>query len=286
MNLIYMDNFIYMCKMYGGNRRLVQSGGGNISFKEKGKITIKSSGTVLADVDSEHGHVTLNINKCIEFYKSGIEQIPNSNPSIELFFHLFTKKYTIHLHPTDINKYMCSNKKLPFIEFPYISVEYKKPGLELAREIEKIYNGEPIIFLRQHGVIFTCDDINQLQDIVNATCDKFIFEGLTISEYCDVYRTLYQRDKCLNILDYVGKYIKINPLTPDIVVYLKDSNFFLQNDNMFIWAKSKYSCYLIGEVLDSYMQLKKSEKYLSEDDVKELLGWSKEKYRQNILSKK
>lgn len=291
-----MNEFLYLSKLYGGLSELVQAGGGNISVKnfKTNEMIIKSSGYNLSDITDKEGYTILNIQQLKDFvnltdYDLNNNIIKGGNPSIETFFHLFLKKYTVHLHPTLINIYMCSNKKLPNINSKYIVINYFKPGIELSNEIYAKYNGEKIIFLVNHGVIFTSDDITDLKELINDCYNCFktninlnIFEDLMsyeilINKYPNkfIYKIpqLYQNKFKTDIISY----------TPDIAVYLLNS--IIKYDNTYyIIGNSKYKCYQIFEVLLSYFTLDENNANinLTEKQISEVVTWDKEVYRQNI----
>ena len=83
-------------------------------------------------------------------------------PSIELSFHVFGDKYTLHLHPTVVNIFNCTKEGQEFIKqlcennenMSY--VDYCKPGIILTDKImEKRTMLNDITFLFNHGIIIT-----------------------------------------------------------------------------------------------------------------------------------
>jgi len=284
-----MDDFLYLSRLYGGLDELVQAGGGNISVKnyQKNEIIIKSSGYNLADVSDIDGYTilnTLNLNNFTNLVDNdlNVNIVKGGNPSIETFFHLFLKKYTVHLHPTLINIFMCSNMKMPTINEQYITIDYYKPGIELSNEIYKIYNKENVIFLKNHGVIFTSDSIGELKHTINNCYNCF----------CNNHNLLLSYEKLLNnhekkcIYKIPGIYqnkLKCNIIsyTPDIAIYLLNS--VVNHDGIYyIIGNSKYKCYQIFEVLLSYFTLSENNANigLTDSQISELISWDKEKYRQ------
>jgi len=79
--------------------------------------------------------------------------------------HSILKKYTIHLHPIQINQILISQKCDDFIKeyFPNsLLIEYDTPGINVCNKIMNVYNNEEIIFLKNHGIIITTDDYDTL----------------------------------------------------------------------------------------------------------------------------
>jgi rhamnose utilization protein RhaD (predicted bifunctional aldolase and dehydrogenase) len=80
--------------------------------------------------------------------------------------HSILKRYTIHLHPIQINQVLISQKCDEFnrrILFkPVYLIEYDTPGINVCNKIMNVYNNEEIIFLKNHGIIITTDDYDTL----------------------------------------------------------------------------------------------------------------------------
>lgn len=308
-----IEEFVYLCRYYGALDELVQAGGGNISVKdyENKILIIKSSGFNLSDIEINKGYCMLKLDMTLCNEETSLDKfiINDSKPSIETYFHIFLKKYTVHLHPTLINIYMCSDQEIPSLDHRYLLIDYYQPGFELSKIIHSMYSGENIIFLKNHGIIFTCDNYDDLIDIINSTYKKFVMHRI---EFIDLFMDLsdydYLKKKCHhNILFRIPENermslsqsdnLNIIPYTPDIVVYLgrtildaeKNENSIIcdhkiikYKNNYFISDRSKYKCYQILEVLRSYININRqitTNLKLSEKDVNKLLGWDKEIYR-------
>jgi len=149
----------------------VQGPGGNISVKinDNQFMLIKSSGQLLGNVCSKtgNGFCLTNTETCKKIYGDGV-------PSMETPFHSFMKKYTVHIHFTLTNIFLCSahnsmeeilNKNGRF-RYPYKIIEYVPPGSILSRTIRENYNNDTnIYFLRNHGVIITGETVNEILEI-------------------------------------------------------------------------------------------------------------------------
>lgn len=291
-----MEEFLYLNRLYGSLNELVQAGGGNISVKnDKNEMIIKSSGYAFSDITKDSGYTILKLINFNDLLKSNNYDLTNliingTTPSIETYFHLFLKKYTIHLHPTLINIYMCSNKELPRLNESFIIIDYFKPGIELSKEIYNKYNNENIIFLKNHGIIFTSDNIDNLKTSINNCYSEFIKitkkYNFTNLESFEKLLLKYPDKSLLKISTYYQQKINIKnmiPYTPDIIVYLNNSLIEYEND-IYIVANSKIKCYQILEIIKSYVILVEScsNTVLSKQQIDDLLLWDKEKFRTNI----
>lgn len=290
-----MEDFIYLCRMLGGLSELVQYGGGNISVKYNNQLLIKSSGYALADVSKDIGYSILDLEKIknIDFLSNDEPDLKkylmnNLNPSIETYFHIFLKKYVVHLHPTLINLELCK------ANINIKAINYIKPGYDLAREIYKHYNKDNIIYLKNHGVIFTADTLEELKKIMIETYNSFRKNNLflDLKNYIDLYDTICENNEILYKLPYelqtYSEIKSIEPYTPDIIVYLgtninQENSIIHIHDNIYIKADSKYKCYKILEVLETYYYLYKNNSIsINSEETKSIQNWDKEIYRKNI----
>ena len=174
----YIKKTIELHNHFGKNDNYVQGAGGNISIKQDDIIHIKKSGKHFRDIKDENDVISCNISKedirgVLEIYnKQNLENQYNAliqekisgkdRPSIELSFHVFGDKYTLHLHPTIINIFTCTEegqeiiKKLCEDNDNMSYVDYCKPGIILTDKImeERSILNE-ITFLFNHGIIIT-----------------------------------------------------------------------------------------------------------------------------------
>ena len=169
---------------YCGERfDLVQAGGGNTSVKIDKLMFIKASGYNLTNIDTFNGYVAvdnemllsdINNNSIKEVAK--YNYIGNKRGSIETFMHSILKKYTIHLHPIQINRVLISSNAKDIIRKVYpnsLIIDYVTPGIKVCNEIKNMYNNENVIFLLNHGVIITSDAINKVYEIIEDVLIKF-----------------------------------------------------------------------------------------------------------------
>jgi ribulose-5-phosphate 4-epimerase/fuculose-1-phosphate aldolase len=174
----YIKKTIELHNYFGKNDNYVQGAGGNISIKEGDIIHIKKSGKHFRNIKDENDVISCNISKedirgILEIYnKQNLENEYNTliekkvsgkdRPSIELSFHVFGDKFTLHLHPTIINIFTCTEqgqeiiKKICKENNNMSFVDYCKPGIMLTDTImQKRSMLNEITFLFNHGIIIT-----------------------------------------------------------------------------------------------------------------------------------
>jgi rhamnose utilization protein RhaD (predicted bifunctional aldolase and dehydrogenase) len=282
-----MDDFLQLCRAFGQLEELVQAGGGNISVKISDELSIiKSSGISLADVRRDYGYTIINHKQVTS---SLIGKEPNimdfvvvgPKPSLETYFHSFMKKYVVHLHPTVMNTYLCS--KQPGM------VPYYKPGFILSQQVQSYYNGQPVLYLQNHGVIFTTDTMKEMYDLIHETYESFRRPGYVSlrqywklqEEWKDMYIYKVSKAETLAYLPILRKY-NIKNLTPDIALFLY-SVVMIEEDLIFIRGPTKRKCLDILEVLRCYCEsVEDTTTVLTELQTAEVLNWPDEKYRKNL----
>lgn len=208
-NLIHNEliEFKKISKYCGERFDLVQAGGGNTSVKINELMFIKASGYNLANIDVFNGFVTIN-NKILleDIYNYNVKDVTNYNfignkrGSIETFMHSILKKYTVHLHPIQINRVLISLNAKDIIRQIYpdsLVINYLTPGIKVCNEINKTYNNENVIFLLNHGVIITCDTINKVYEIIEDVLIKFE-RYLEFNVNFDKYKNVNKVSKLIN----------------------------------------------------------------------------------------
>lgn len=268
------DLYVKLAHKYGTNLDLFPSGGGNISIKDNNYIYIKKSGTAVVD----GLFVRCDMNDINE----------NEMPSIEIWFHLFMKKFTVHMHPKQLGKLLYDNSMMDDNETIYI--KYMNPGKELAEEIKKKYTNQSIIFLINHGIIFTSNSLDELHELIIKTLkiDGSIFQLQDITGKL-VWKSRFHLNK-----------EKLKYYIPDIPVYLgyevinineidiyKDKYqcypiLIEFNNQLFIIANNKKKFYDIEEMISFYLNNTNMNTTINYSDIKELMNWDKEKYRQEL----
>lgn len=176
-------NFEKISKFCGERFDLVQAGGGNTSFKINNWLFIKSSGISMCNINMNSGYVIINNTKLLEdINASNVKDVIDYNiigkkrGSIETFMHCILKKYTIHLHPIQVNRILISNNAFNIVKelFPEsLIIDYVTPGIKLCNEINLNYNNENLIFLLNHGLIITSDIYDEVFILLDDVMDKF-----------------------------------------------------------------------------------------------------------------
>ena len=233
----YIKKTIELHNHFGKNDNYVQGAGGNISIKEDDIIHIKKSGKHFRDIKDENDVISCNISKedirgVLGIYnKKNLENAYNTlieekisgkdKPSIELSFHVFGDKYTLHLHPTIINIFTCTEegqgiiKKLCEDNDNMSYIDYCKPGIILTdKMIEERDTLNEITFLFNHGIIIT------------GPSEEFIKKRYALIENRLEKEIIYEKYKQDNQLltqssDFKGFVIKNNFLKEKIVDLLK-----------------------------------------------------------------
>lgn len=190
-----IKEFVRLTRYAGMREDLVQAGGGNSSVKlEDGQMLIKSSGYQMSEITESNGYSKVNQNVIIDFFESatdgdittenekkiiGNSLIEGKKPSIEVFLHSITRKYTLHTHPTLVNVLTARKNGFQVLRelFPgALFVDYATPGIKLAKKYFDTMKKQEedtqldIIFLKNHGIIVAADDA----EIVIGTTDKVV----------------------------------------------------------------------------------------------------------------
>ena len=235
----FMEIYVELVKLkqlskFAGERfDLVQAGGGNSSVKVGEWMFIKASGVNMANVDIKNGYVPLNnkrllndINKNSTMDVTKYNVFGNKRASIETFMHATLKKYTLHLHPIQVNRLLITKEAKPIVTglFPEaLIIDYLTPGIKICNEIVSKYNGENLIFLINHGIIVTSDSFAEIFEIVNKV----------ITHFEKKQNMNYDKYKYTNILsNYINSQFDI-----DNVSYLSENrviaNYLLNNKHLF-----------------------------------------------------
>jgi FMN phosphatase YigB (HAD superfamily) len=313
---------------YCGERfDLVQAGGGNTSVKVDDLMFIKASGYNLTNIDEKNGYVVIN-NKLLlqDIYSNSIKEVVNYNllgnkrGSIETFMHSILKKYTIHLHPVQINRVLVSVNSKDIIKQIYpngLIINYLTPGIKVCNEIMDIYNNENVIFLLNHGIIITCDDINSVYEILGDILYHFeSYQKINYDKYKftnNISKTINSTFNIENISylcqdEIINRYLKNNTeifkekiTFPDCLIYCGVKILFglnniqeykelyreypkiiIENQCVYINSHSLTKCRDIEEVLKSNLLILDSnlqKNYLSNNEICFLNNWDAEKYR-------
>ena len=304
-----IDELIFLSKYFGQSNLNIQGPGGNISIKLDNIIFIKSSGAVLGNVSYNEGYCLANNKECIRLLENKKElELKNTKifgykiPSMETFFHAFMKKYTVHIHFTLSNIFFCSNKNIELDNFiyNYSIIEYIPPGLLLANEIYKKYDiNTDIYFLKNHGIIITGDNINDIIKLYeyiyeyfnNLLNNNFNNEINAFSINKEYY---FKKNKTIIVkhIEYPYKILqKIKYCFPDLAIFIEkigifnnledfsenidDFNIIILNNQIYLCAENISKIYYLIELIDKY-------KILSEYSYDNLNSINDVKYLQNM----
>ncbi len=179
-------NHLKTLSKYCGERfDLVQAGGGNSSVKVEDWLFIKASGYNLSAIELNKGYVVIDNAKLkkdisnkndTEMDITSYNVIGIKRGSIETFMHAILKKYTIHLHPIQLNRFLICKNARDICQSIYpdgLIIDYLTPGIKVCQAIKQIYNNEKVIFLINHGLIITCDSIDETYTLLEDVLNKF-----------------------------------------------------------------------------------------------------------------
>lgn len=316
---------------YCGERfDLTQAGGGNTSVKFNDLMFIKASGFHLTQVTEKSGFVSIK-NDILknDILKNTLKNITEYNfigslrGSIETYMHAILKKYTIHLHPIQVNKILISNQCEQFIKefFPNsLLIEYDTPGINVCKKIMNTYNDENIIFLKNHGIIITTDEyeniiptlesilevfeiklnldyskykyVNQISKYVNKNYENisYLCEDKIINQYLHEKKQLFKEKITFpDALIFCGVKVLFIDYLRDIEnyfdIYKEYPKIIVINDLVYIINISLQKCKDTEDVLKGNLMILDNDMektYLTNEEICYLNNWDAEKYRKTI----
>lgn len=313
-----LKDFVYLCNLFGSCIKRSQGAGGNISVKDSNHLYIKASGYRLTSVTPTKGYVICDIEKSFLSFKNNIEDLSsclvsssNDKPSMEAFFHLLPSKYIVHIHPTFFCKYLCSKDSRSIFtkeNFPSsLYISYKKPGIELAREIFSKYSNESVLFLENHGIILlenSMESIIHLYASLLEQLEKYINDNSNTSDI-RIENTLYQYTQQFAKPVYnlnTSLHTEFIAISPDHFLFLKEKPLFTTKENLssylvqsetpsilsvdsqiYCLGKTIEQCQNKEEYLRAYFDIENNSIELTHTDKNDLLICSKEKLRVDRL---
>ena len=201
--MIELKNFVEISKYAGERFDLVQAAGGNTSVKIKNsEMLIKASGFLLSDVAENNGYSKVDTKKIANILKNKtikneadkrkreflakelIEEATldkNNRPSIETLLHSTLYKYTLHTHPVAVNMIVIQKEWKEILASIFKNeniafVSYKTPGIDLALELDKVISTfatvPKILFLQNHGLIVTSDNVDDIERLTESVLSK------------------------------------------------------------------------------------------------------------------
>lgn len=328
-NNIYNELIILkkISKYCGERFDLVQAGGGNISIKVEDLMFIKSSGYNLSTIDENNGYVVID-NKILlkDIQNYSVKEVTNYNfignkrASIETYMHSILKKYTVHLHPIQINKVLIATDAISIIKEIYpksLIIEYLTPGIKVCNKIKEIYNDENVIFLINHGIIITSNNINEIYQIIHDVLEKFeLYQKINFDKYkyTNKISNIINETFNINNISYLIQDELINTYfiqktelftknitLPDTLIYCgikilfgieniqiykklydESPKIIIENNSIYINSHSLSKCKEIEEVFKAnliVLDTKYEKNYLSNHEICFLNNWDSEKYR-------
>jgi len=284
-----VDNLVRLSKFFGQSEYNVQGPGGNISIKMGDLLFIKSSGFILGNMCYEQGYCILHNPSCVNMVNDHVNNVKTAkifgynHPSMETYFHSFMKKYTVHLHFTPSNVWFCSNAVLDMTDFIYNKkiIDYFTPGLELSHEIHTQYSDDcDIYFLKNHGVIITADTIEEIYVYYDYL---FVYfkgknsyligsEKILQEQNCMAMCRMFNKKRIVKCTNFGHLYDELKNMIfcfPDLAVFVQkitiiywldhkfteDYDIIFYDENVYVSAENITKCYLLIEILQSYIDL-------------------------------
>ena len=292
MNPAVPEDLIKHSASVGGDLDLVQASGGNTSWKSAGTVWVKGSGKRLRDATSQQIFAQINYG---ELSQNQIITCPDFTPyvvgtvlpSIEANFHiLIDRPYVTHLHSLAAIAFgvmkLPSSKYRDMLEGNGVSIlPYVRPGVELAGAINAVPDFQNrILILENHGVIFSSDNIADLETKINSFEESIL----------DFIESIPARENLPNWIDILTRGV----LTPDEAVFL-GANPFVLSENLIPGvitisldgilnfpeetSQDRRDLALFYVKVAKLIEKKAEINYLPSVEVTSLLNWDKEKLR-------
>lgn len=169
------------CARLGADPLLVQGAGGNVSWKEGDVLWIKASGTWLSEAMQRDIFVPVDLRSLRRRIGDGEFGEPPEvlgtsrlRPSIETMLHaLVPYPVVVHLHAIDVLARLVRESVRDDIaaclgpEALRGFVPYRKPGVDLAREVAAVLSTSPacrVVLLGNHGIVIGGEDVDDVDD--------------------------------------------------------------------------------------------------------------------------
>jgi ribulose-5-phosphate 4-epimerase/fuculose-1-phosphate aldolase len=287
------NELIQLATTLGADSEITQGPGGNISVKVQNVLWIKASGTQLANANTQEIFVPIDLNDARHKINNNSENyevmysILNLRPSIETAMHaIIEAPYVAHVHALNSStissllnaeNFLDRSKKVCRISY----VPYVKPGIQLAKSIEKsLEKNTSAVLLGNHGLTVwgetpqNCLDLidkleeswssylpirinTNMNDWIRIILEGAIFPDELVFFGFDSFTNNFKARTILDLLTEKGKAIvKEKPWLKDYLVILE---------------KVSKSGATVAEV-----------RYLTSHECNELLNWESEKFRRRI----
>lgn len=184
------EDFLRLSAEIGNDILKTQGAGGNTSIKSDGVMWVKASGTWLANAGSQDIMVPVFVEPLVKALREGDERAEKSTdfvvqelntsglrPSIETSFHAALQSPVVaHYHCVNTialavlvrreEVLAARMEKVP--DLKWLSIPYRRPGTPLAREIEKVADGNPdVLILYNHGIVVCGDTVAQVAERID-----------------------------------------------------------------------------------------------------------------------
>lgn len=261
----------------GRDLHVVQGGGGNFAVKDDaGTMYVKPSGIRFSDMREEQ-FVSILLPAFCEAFELGEAPMQHflqthtsasRRASMETAMHAFLPRYSLHVHYTVSNIFLCMEKGEAILQDIFSDqsirfVPYTTPGYALGKVIQKDPSAS-IFFLHNHGIIVCGDTLSEVQTLL----------ALVISR-CTQYLK-HRLGSGASLLVVASKPVKHAPeyfLFPDAAVYSKKLESAAAQETL------GAQCYLEAMI----SALSGTPRYISQACIDELLDMESEQYRQRVI---
>ena len=198
LDVVYKKHFSFIdvCNSMANEFDLVQSRGGNVSYKINDKLVITSSGSRMKDISTFSGNCVCNTHLLSSYfdtddvYRNKLFESKlfesNERPSMETGMHYNLERDIIHTHPIYLNTILCSKEAelvigILFKDLDYEFVSYSTPGVDLSNAIGS-YRQSSVYFLENHGLVVCSDDIRvayKTTKYISDKCKEWLMGNIT-----------------------------------------------------------------------------------------------------------
>lgn len=156
----YLDDYTKLCNLISSPDD-TPGFGGNVSVRAESVLIIKPSGTRVRDCETSLLSIRATTPETLEMKRASMEY---------RMHQMINYKYVVHYHPLYAMPVLCSDNELAGLD--YATVNYAQPGDDLA-EVLINHVDDKIIFLKNHGIILSSNNINEIIDnynLIKAEC--------------------------------------------------------------------------------------------------------------------
>jgi rhamnose utilization protein RhaD (predicted bifunctional aldolase and dehydrogenase) len=181
------EHFLALSRRIGSDILKTQGAGGNTSIKQDGVMWVKASGTWLSDTGSKDIMVPVEVAPLVEALRAGDPRAEkatdfvvgslnagNLRPSIEASFHAALQNPVVaHYHCVNTLAHaVLEDREARLTErmarvpgLKWTTIPYRRPGVPLAREIEKVADTRPdVLVLFNHGIIVCGSSVEEVSE--------------------------------------------------------------------------------------------------------------------------